>query len=165
MRIFDFEELFNFSFGEKDSKTVCPDIGSDRKFGIRIRTPNHSEEDVRLGIPMMAFVFNKNMMLTMSRDGVALYESNRDLSFFVNKDGVDPKPLKVRDDTHGGEEYEVPRETHLMPDSEYLYTMEDNHSSNQMAVTYYGTDVDEEDYSNGVPLPHNGVDGIWFPLG
>lgn len=163
MKIFDFEELFGCEFGTRDNLTKYPDVGDDREFGIRIVTPNHPEDDVRLGVSTMAFVFNKNFELVMTKDGEELYESNLQLSFFVNLDPEDPAPRTVRDGSQK-EPYIVSRETHLMPNTEYIYIMRDYNTNNPMGVVYHGLDSDEDIESyNGLPLDLNGVPGIWYP--
>lgn len=164
MKIFDFEDLFSFDFGAKRNKTVYPDVGSDREFGIRIRTPDHEEHDVRLGVSLGAFVMNKKYQLLMTRDGKTLFKSNRMLNMFVNQDGKDPKPTQLRDGTTPEVQF-IDRETHLLPDTEYVYIMRDFDGGNPMHVAYYGTDPEgAEQYGDGILHELDGRPGIWYPL-
>ncbi len=165
MNEFEFIALYGVEFGAKDNQTVYPDYTSSH-FRINFMTPGHSEQDVRIGISTMAFVMDKTIALRLfSADDTLLYETNRSFSFFVNKDGVDPKPLLVRDDTHGGQQYEVPRETHLLPFTRYALECErtKGHSANQpLGIIHVSNDFNQELY--GIRMPMGGVDGIWTPL-
>lgn len=157
--MYTFREVFGFDFGEQRNVTKYPDDNAN-VVEVEFTTPAHSEEDVRFSISTMAYVMDKTISLQILFGGHVLYSDNRSISVFVNDTGVDPKPPKVRDDTHNGEEYEVPRETHLLPNTTYIYRITSR--STPVPISYYGTDTGNETLY-GIEMSHEGVDGIWFP--
>ena len=155
-----FEEVFGCNFGDKRKESGSP-APEANTYDVAFKTPSNSEDDVRFSISTMLFVHDKNIKLSVLKDGHELFSDNRSLSMFVNKTGIDPKPLKVRDDTHGGQEYEVNRTTHLFPNSLYTFRIYAN-KRNRLTSYYSGLDTkDEIEY--GVPVVHEGEAGLWFP--
>ena len=167
MKIYDFTDLFDFAWGDRENKTAnITDLPEgDREFGVRFTTPNNSEEDVRMGIPMMAFVMNKNTELELRRHDKVMYsDENSNFSFFVNHDGKDPKPTQLRDNTTPEVQF-IDRETHLFPNTEYVYVQRNTTTNNQPAVVYQSSAWDDESVIyGGTPHTLDGVDGIWFSL-
>ena len=160
MSTFKFEDVYDCSFGDQKSAKASPAVDAN-SYDIDFITPSNSEDDVRFSISTMLFVMDKNIRLSILHDGVELYHDNRSLSMFVNQSGVDPKPLKVRDDTHGGQEYEVNRTTHLLPNTWYTYRIWASRRTH--LTTYYTGLPTEDEIQYGVPKMHEGQPGYWFP--
>lgn len=164
MKTYDFKELFGFEFGERRNVTVYPkDAGNE--FMIMFKTPSHSEEDVRLSLPTMAFVFNQNILLETVMDNKVLYTDNRSFSYFVNKDGVDPK--FGRPSGHPFVDIKI-RDTHLEPNTWYGFHYKRAGSAsaaarNPAAIQYFGTDKNEVAFSDSVPMTFGGITGFFVP--
>ncbi len=165
MNEFEFTDVYDGKhFGDRDNSVAYPDALTSH-WRINFDTPGHSEEDVRMGIPMMGWIMDKTIALRLfDSDDKLLYEHNRMFSFFVNEDGVDPKPRWVRDGTQRMP-YQVPRDTHLLPFNRYSLEVERTrgHSNyNPIGIIHQSADFNEELY--GIAMPFGGVPGIWRPL-
>lgn len=161
-----FEEVYGFEFGKRGNVTAYPDRTTS-DFEIEFTTPNHDESDVRFLFSVMAFIFDKNMLLQcMDADRNILYESNRQLSFFINSTGIDPKAGLPT--AHPGIDPPAARETWLKNNTTYILRVyRARHSDNQpMALVYQSLDVDlpnEIPVDKSLDIAINGVDGIWVP--
>ena len=160
MSKFQFEDVYDCSFGDQQKSWANPAPDSNT-YDVDFVTPSNSEDDVRFNISTMLFVHDKNIRLSILHDGVELYHDNRSLSMFVNRTGIDPKPLKVRDGTHGGAEYEVARTTHLLPNKKYTFRIWASRRTN--LTTYYTGLATEDEIQYGTPMQYDGIDGYWFP--
>ncbi len=139
-----FEELYGFKFGKRIMAKVYPDRESS-DFSFEFTTPNNSEEDVRFFLNSTLWRLAGNIELSVWDGDEKLFSDNRSLSMFVNKDGVDPKPIRT---SHLGTT--KPRTTHLLPNKTYkLHVYRERHADNQpIGITYYGTDKNEVQYES-----------------
>ena len=159
MTTFKFKDVYDCDFGDRISAKALPAPDANT-YDIEFVTPSNSEDDVRFSISTMLFVHDKNIKLSILHDGLELYTSNRLITMFVNQTGIDPKPLKVRDETHDGAEYEVNRTTHLYPNTKYIFRIWA--SRRNKLTTYYSGLATEDEIQYGVPLMHEGKPGYWF---
>lgn len=163
-----FPDVYGFEFGARANVTKYPDP-ENNEFEIEFRTPNHSEEDVRFAFSTMAFVFFRKILKMEVWDGdTKLYESNQQLSMFVNESGEDP----WKDDPTGHPKIaREPRTTHLKPSHTYtlkVYRTVGPSPKNPISVQYYGTDANQVDYGSaipkeGVPMTIGDIKGMFIP--
>jgi len=102
---------------------------------VRFNTPSNREEEVGFyaGDSMgmggdRVLVVSSEPFATKENADIVGYEEylngipiGKRISCFVNVSGEDPKPVKVRDKTHDGQEHEVDRTTWLKPGATYYF--------------------------------------------
>ena len=134
--MYDFEQEYGFEFGERKNKPVNFE---DLEVNGSFVTPMNRVDEVSFDICDSNGITGNRVLIVadhpvpqLGDDGIVGIQDLREpdasggyevarLSMFVNDTAEDPKPPLVRDNTHGGRPYEVPRDTWLQPGRKYYF--------------------------------------------
>ncbi len=174
--MFEFKDVFGVEAGERANRRYS--VKSNR-IEINMMTPNHLEEEIRVGFFGMNYLFlrgsDKQTRVEVWEEDTLLYSDNRMLSLFVNDVNEDPRAGRVMPGVSpgGGQVKLLGRETWLKPNRMYTLVFwtsvpAEVHERQPFTIHYLGKDTHNEVefipvVDRAVPMTFGEVSGYFVP--